>query len=176
MNMFSDPLKIIDQLQISQDAHIADFGCGSGAYTLALAEKKSQAKIYAIDIQKDMLERLHNIAEMKGIHNIHTIWGDIDNLKGSRLRDESIDFVILTNTLFQLEDRKTAILEVGRILKQAGRILVVDWSESFGNIGPKVDHVLGEATAKLLLEENGFLVEKEIEAGEHHYGFIARKI
>ena len=176
MNMFSDPLKIIDQLQISQDAHIADFGCGTGIYSLALARENPLRKIFAIDVKKDMLERLEKIIDSKNLSHLHVIWGDIDEVKGSRLRDNSIDFVILANTLFQLENKKTAIIEIFRILKQGGSLLVVDWSDSFGNIGPKEDHVVNENTAKLLVEENGFLIKNEIEAGAHHYGFVARKI
>ena len=176
MNTFSDPLKIINQLELVGTEHIADFGSGSGAYSLALAKKNPLGKVFAIDIRKEMVEHLGSVAQREGINNLRVIWGDIDEEKGSRLRDGSVDFVFLTNTLFQLEDKKACIIEAKRILKTEGKILIVDWQESFGNIGPHEDHVVSESTARLLVEENGFLFEKDIQAGEHHYGFIARKI
>jgi ubiquinone/menaquinone biosynthesis C-methylase UbiE len=104
------------------------------------------------------------------------VWGDVDEKHGSRLRDNSIDYVFLVNTLFQLEDKKTAIQEIRRVLKTEGKLILVDWSESFGNIGPREDHVVSEETARLLAEENGFIFEKKLEAGEHHYGILARKL
>lgn len=176
MNTFSDPLKIIDQVSISDSAHVADFGCGTGAYSLAIAKKLITGKVFAIDIQKDMIERLANIAKSENIDKLHAVWGDIDEENGSRLRESSIDFVILTNTLFQIEKKKVLLKEAARIMKSDARILIVDWSESFGNIGPKEDHIIGKDTAKLLIEETGFVFEKDIDAGEHHYGFIARKL
>ncbi len=176
MNTFSDPLKIINQLELSGTEHIADFGCGSGAYSLSLAKQLPLGKVFAIDIRKEMVEHVDSIAKREGIANLRVIWGDINEEKGSRLRDGSIDFVILANVLFQLENKKTCFVEMQRILKPEGKVLIVDWQESFGNIGPHEDHVVSESTAKLLAEENRFLFEKDIQAGEHHYGFIVRKV
>lgn len=176
MNTFSDPIKIIEQITISGNAHVADFGCGSGAYSLAIAKKLVTGKIFAIDVRKDMVERLGNIAKSEKIEKLHVVWGDIDEENGSRLRENSVDLVVLTNTLFQVDDKKAVITEAFRILKTEGKLLLIDWSESFGNIGPKDDHIVNEDTAKLLVEEGGFIFKKTIEAGEHHYGFIAHKL
>ncbi len=176
MNTFSDPLKIIKQLNISVDAYVADFGCGTGVYSIAIAKKLITGKVFAIDIQKDMVDRLANIAKSENIDKLYVVWGDIDEENGSRLRGESIDFIILSNTLFQVENKKALLKEAFRVMKSSAQILILDWSESFGNIGPRKDHVVGENTAKLLTEETGFIFEKDISVGEHHYGFIARKL
>lgn len=176
MNTFSDPINIINQVSFSDTAHVADFGCGAGAYSIACAKKIPLGKVFAIDVRKDMIERLANLTESEQLSNLHVVWGDVDEPQGSRLRDASVDLVFITNTLFQVENRGTMIQEAARILKYEGQLVLVDWSESFGNIGPKPDHVIEEHTAKLLLEENGFLVDQTLQAGEHHYGFIARKI
>ncbi len=176
MNTFSNPNKIIEQIVFPRDAHIADFGCGAGAYTIAIARKLKTGKIYAIDVRKDMIERLGNEANTENMNNVHVVWGDVDSKNGSRLRDLSIDLVFLTNTLFQADNKKAMIKEAARVMKHNAQLVLVDWSESFGNIGPAIDHIVGEGTAKLLVEEAGFQVEKKIKVGEHHYGFIARKI
>lgn len=176
MNTFSDPIKIIEQIEIAEDAHVADFGCGSGTYSLAIAKKLLMGKIFAIDVRKKMVERLGNIAKSEGIEKLHVVWGDIDEKNGSRLRENSIDFILLTNTLFQVENKKAVMEEALRVLKPGGKLLIVDWSESFGNIGPKKDSIVTEKTALLLGEETGFIFDKKIEAGEHHYGFIIHKL
>ncbi len=176
MNTFSDPVKIINQINFESDNHIADFGCGAGAYSLGIARKYNTAKIYGIDVRKEMIERLQTEAQLENLSNIHVVWGDVDNENGSRLRNESMDFVIVANTLFQAEDRKAMLVEAARVLKHTGRLVLIDWYESFGNIGPAEDNIVSEDTAKLLSEESGFIFEKELNAGEHHYGFIARKV
>ncbi len=176
MNTFSDPLKIIEQIPLINDTHVADFGCGAGAYSLLLAKKSTVSKIFSIDVQKDMIERLGKIAKSENLHKIHVVWGDVDEENGSRLRSESIDLVLIINTLFQAEKKKQMIEEAYRVLKRDGKLVIIDWSESFGNIGPKEDYIIREETAQLLVEEVGFFIDKKIEAGEHHYGFIAHKI
>ena len=176
MNTFSDPINIINQITFSEDAHIADFGCGAGAYSLLLAKKASMGSVFAIDVRKEMLERLESDAKSKDIHNIHVVWGDIDEKNGSRLREYSMDLIFITNTLFQIEKKKAMFDEAVRVMKPNARIIIVDWLESFGNIGPMKGHVVNLETAKLLAEESGLFIEKDIDAGEHHYGFIARKV
>jgi ubiquinone/menaquinone biosynthesis C-methylase UbiE len=161
MNTFSDPLKIIEQIPFPPDSHIADFGCGAGAYSLLLAEKAEVSKIFSIDVRKEMIERLGNIARSEQLHKIHVVWGDVDEENGSRLRSGSVDVVLIINTLFQAEKKKQMIEEAFRVLKRDGKLVIVDWSESFGNIGPKEDHVIKEDTAKLLVEEVGFFVDKK---------------
>lgn len=180
MNTFSDPRAIVTQLDITSGQQVADLGAGSGAYSLALAEKfktrGAAIDIFAVEVQKRMVERLGSEAEQRAITTIHPIWGDIEEEKGTKLRHESIDWVFIMNTLFIVEHRKGLLREAHRILKSGGRLVVVDWSESFGGIGPKEDQVIKESTAKLLVEEAGFIFEHSVDVGEHHYGFIARKL
>ena len=178
MNTFSDPHKIIAQLDITPNLHIADLGSGSGSYVLELGKKlkgSASAKVFAVDVQKELLNRIKQHAEDQHLNSIHIIWGDIEEEHGSRLRHDSIDMVIIANTLFQVENKVGLIKEARRILKPGGKLVLVDWSESFGNIGPKNSKVISEETAKLLCEEHGFSFDRTLEAGEHHYGFVTRK-
>jgi len=178
MNTFSDPRKIIEQLSVLPGQKIADFGVGSGAYALTLAENtksSDESVIYAVDVQKDLLDKLAKEAVDKKLPNIHTVWGDVESEHGSRLRDESVTWVLLTNLLFQVEDRATVLKEAFRVLARGGSLLVVDWSESFGNIGPHADQVLDEISARNLVESSGFTIDRPISVGEHHYGFVAVK-
>lgn len=175
MNTFSDPQTIVGQLDIIGGHHIADLGAGSGAYTLALAERfknNNDTKVFAIDVQKDLLDRLESEAQNRGLTSVHGVWGNIEETKGTRLRDASIDMVIVANTLFQVEHKQGIMQEVKRILKPEGQLVIIDWSESFGNIGPKADHIISESSAKSLCEEAGFVFRKNIQVGDHHYGFV----
>lgn len=178
MNTFSDPRVIIDQLPIFSGQKVADFGAGNGAYTFVLADKvqggSNEGAVYAIDVLENMVDQLHKEARERNLPIVHPIWGDLESEKGSKLRDNSIQAVVIANTLFQAEHPDRLIKEARRILTPQGVLIVIDWQESFGNIGPKEDHVVTEKAAQTLVEEHGFLIDKSISAGEHHYGFIAR--
>ena len=79
------------------------------------------------------------------------------------------------NTLFQFENRVVALKEIGRVIRKGGSLFVVDWSESFGGMGPHYSQVLGEADAKKLLTANGYTYERDFPAGDHHYGLVFKK-
>ena len=175
--MFSDPQKIIEQCSIQAGMEIADFGSGSGFYTVAGAKALiSTGRVYAIDAQKDLLTKLKNNTAREGLYNVEVIWGDIGKVGGTHLRENSIDLVFVCNVIFQVEDKSSLILEVKRVLKSGGRVLLVDWSDSFGGIGPKADVVFKKETALDMFEKNGFHMDREVLAGAHHYGIIFKKL
>ena len=108
---------------------------------------------------------------MYQVFNIKTMLGDIE--MGVKFKDEFVDFVVLTNMLFQTDDREAVINETKRILKPGGIILIVDWNKDA--IGDKTGRISKEE-AEDLLEGKGFKTEKEFSAGNFHWGLLLRKI
>lgn len=175
--MFSDPVKNIEQCGIQAGMDIADFGSGSGFYALAASKAlMSTGRVYAIDAQKDLLTKLKNHATREGQYNIEVVWGDIEKINGTKLRESSIDLVLICNLFFQIEEKENTIKEAIRILKPKGKILFVDWSDSYGGIGPKPKSVFKKDKAIPLFEKFGFHLDREISAGAHHYGLIFKKM
>jgi len=175
--VFSDPKKNIYQMGITEGMHVADFGSGSGHYTLMASKLVGdKGRVYAIDIQSDLLKKVKNLSRDEHRDNIETIPGDIDEIGGSMLSDGIIDIVILSNVLFQLEKKENTAKEIKRVLKSSGRVIVIDWTGSFGGIGPQQKDVVGSERAKELFEREGFVYEKSFNAGEHHYGLIFKRI
>lgn len=174
--MFSDPRNNLEQLGISDGTIIADLGSGSGFYSMEAARMVAPlGKVYAIDVQRDMLERLKREAQKLHIRNIDIVHGDLERMGGTKIRENLCDVALVSNVLFMIEDKKTFLQEVRRILKPKGRILIVDWSASFSHMGPHPDHVVYKDATLIMLKEAGFSFEREIRAGAHHYGIIARK-
>ncbi len=173
---FSDPVHNVRQFNVRTNDYVADLGAGPGAYTLALADRIGEkGKVYAIDLNHNLLLRLKNEARRKKLHHVDIIVGDLENKRGTKLKSNSLDAAIIANVLFFLDDKKAVFEEAHRILKDDGRLLVVDWRDSYGGIGPSQEHVVSEREARTLLHETGFEVVKEIEAGSHHYGMITKK-
>ena len=173
---FLDPQHNIKQLNLDKGMIIADLGSGSGFYTVEAAKiVGSEGRVYAVDVQKDLLDKIKHSAELEGVYNIEVIWGDLDKIGGSKLSNMSVDVVIVSNILFQLEERDNFLSEIKRILKPNGRVLVVDWTDSFGGLGPTPDAIFSEQQAEELFVKNGFKIDKKIEAGDNHYGIIFRQ-
>ncbi len=152
---------------------VVDVGAGSGYYTLEVAKKVgSGGRVYAVDVQKDILERIKNSGATIGLHNIEVIWANAEKIGGTKLREASADRVIVSNILFQIEKPEDLALEMRRILKQNGKMLVVDWAEQT-EISPK--KVVTAANAQLLFEKAHFILEESFDAGDHHYGLVFKK-
>ncbi|QSH39645.1 class I SAM-dependent methyltransferase [Candidatus Kaiserbacteria bacterium] len=173
---FSDPKKNVKRLGFREGMKVADFGSGSGAYTLALVDVVGQTGVvYSVDIQKDLLTRTQNAAVQKGYENIEIVWGDIESVDGVKLKDGLLDGVLLSNTLFQVDDKINTIKEAYRVLKPGGILAIIDWNESYGGIGPPEQLILTPAEANLICNDNGFVAKGTFDAGEHHYGLLFKK-
>lgn len=171
--MFSNPEKNIAQLGLREGMIVADFGAGLGLYSKFASQKVGDnGKVYAIEVQKNLVKKLEDEIKIWEISNITVIWGDIEIKDGTKIADDSVNVVIISNVLFQSEDKLGIADEAKRVLKKDGKVLVVDWSESFGGMGPSLDHVINEDKAKQLFSQRGFKFVKNIVVSDHHYGII----
>jgi len=168
---FLNPSEVLKQLKLKKNMVAADFGSGSGGWAIPLAKKLEEGKVYAIDILEEPLSALRAKTKSEKIFNIETIKSDVE--KGSKLFNESCDFVLMTNLLFQCEDKKKVIEEGKRVLKPGGKILVVDWKLD-ASLGPKESRVSAEEVKKIA-KELDLKLEKEFEAGSYHYGLVFLK-
>lgn len=173
--MFLNPADTIKPLLIREDWHVADLGAGSGEYALAVAKCVPAGKVYAIDINREILPFIKTKVLSHGHQNIEVIWGDIDRPGGTNVGDASMDAVIVANTFFQIQDKNSAVQEINRILKPGGKVLFVDWAGSFGNVGPREEDVVPPAAAKDFFEKSGLAYKEDVPAGEYHYGIIFTK-
>jgi ubiquinone/menaquinone biosynthesis C-methylase UbiE len=173
--MFSDPKDNVSQFSLNHGDVVADFGAGSGFYTLAISDAVgSNGKVYAIDVQKDLLLKIKNLANAQHRTNIDVIWADLEHVGGTKLRSMSLDAVVAANIFFQFENKENPCLEIKRILKKNGRVLIVDWASSLGGAGPMGTSIFSADKTKDLFIKGGFEFDREISAGAQHYGLIFR--
>jgi ubiquinone/menaquinone biosynthesis C-methylase UbiE len=156
---------------------VADLGCGAGNYAIPAAKMVgTTGNVFAVDVQQDLLTRLKTEAMQANVHSsIDVVWGDIDEVEGSTLRPDSVDRVLLANILFQVEKNEALITEAYRIAKRGSLTLLIDWTDSFGGLGPQGSHIVPAHTARELCESVGFTFVRDISAGDHHYGMVFKK-
>lgn len=170
---FSDPKSNVLQLGLRDGMRLADLGTGTGHYALAAAAAVgNDGRVYAIDVHEAILQHVKDAAQTRGLRNIETIWGNIEKVGGTKLKEQTLDAAILSNTLFQVEHKDTLITEIKRVLKPGGRLLVIDWAGAYGGMGPKPDHVVSEHAAEELFITTGFHKLKDFRAGPHHYAIV----
>lgn len=171
------PEVVISQFHVREGDVVADFGAGSGFFIGALQDAVGQTgRVYACEIQRGLVDKLGNLVRTKGYANVDVLWSDLEAAGGTKLPDGTLDVGILVNTLFQLEDKATAAHEIRRTIRPGGKCIVVDWTESFAGLGPATDMVVSQVEAISLMEANGFVLDREFPAGDHHYGLAFRAI
>ncbi len=130
---------------------VADIGCGSGYYTLALAERVGpEGKVYAVDLNEKAIRNLEKKADMLGYRNIEAHSSSATEL--SFIKDGSIDFVLANGLLCVMSgNRDLAVNEIKRIMKPDGKVYL-----SLGS-PPPLGHVNRGEWEKIL---EGFGVER----------------
>lgn len=168
--MFSDPASNLAKLGLNDGMRVVDLGAGSGFYTFEAAKKVgANGRVYAVDVQKDLLERLRSVGASQGLRNIEVIWGNIEKIGGTKVKEALADRVIASNVLFQIAKPDDFVLEVKRILKPGGKVLVVDWS-GVTPLSPK--NIVTDIQVQTLFEKVGFKLDQSFMAGDHHYGMV----
>jgi len=171
MPEFLNPEKVLSQLNLREDMIAADFGCGAGGWAIPLAKKLSAGLVYAVDILSEPLSVLKSKAQLAKVSNIRTILADVSNIK--EILERTCDLVLMTNLLFQCEDKKKVLEEGKRVLKDNGLILVVDWKKE-ARLNSEQPYVAPEEIKKLA-QEIGLQVAQELDISPSHYAIILKK-
>lgn len=171
-----DPQSVLDQLNLSEGIKVADFGCGAGYFSLAAAKKIGQDGIvYSFDILPEKLESVESQARQAGVSNIIIKRADLEKTNGSGLDDESADWVIMKDMLFQNKDKQNILAEAERVLRKKGSALVIEWDSRNFSIGPKPELRVSKEDMIRMAREKGLRLIKEIQAGDFHYGMVFEK-
>jgi ubiquinone/menaquinone biosynthesis C-methylase UbiE len=173
MNGFVNPEEVLSQLELQKEMIAADFGSGSGGWVIPLAKKLEDGKVCAIDVLEEPLSALKSKAKIEKISNIETIRANIEAKEGSGLKENLLDLVLMTNILFEVENKKAIFDEAKRVLKKNGKILVVDWKPESA-VGPKEKRISPEELKKVA-KNAGLTLEKDFQAGDYHYGLVFTK-
>ena len=116
-DFFLPCMDILKEVGIKPGFHVLDYGCGPGSYVIPLAELLGKSgKIYALDIHPLAIQRVQNIASKKQLTDVKTICSDCK----TGLPDNSIDVVLLYDTLHVLSDPDRVLEELHRVLKPDG--------------------------------------------------------
>ena len=149
------PAKLIERSGIRQGMTVVDLGCGSGAFTPFVARVVGKrGKVYAVDIQPEMLRQLErelSKPEYQNIKNIELRQADAHALP---FEDGTIDLVYMVTVLQEIPDRGRALREVKRILKPGGTLAVTE-------LLPDPDYPWRSTTIKICQRE-GFVFDESI--------------
>lgn len=128
------PDQIMDALAIADGSVVADIGAGAGWFTMRLARRVGpNGRVYAQDVQRQMLEAIRRRVAREGLRNVETRlgMGSLPNLP-----ERSLDAVLVVDVYPEVEDRVTFLRNLAAALKPGGRIGIVNYKPGRGGPGP----------------------------------------
>lgn len=149
---------------------VADLGCGNGFFTLPLAEKVGpHGTVYAVDVSPEMLDKLRD----RGVpDNVQIL---LSGEEAVPLETDSVDLAVASNMLHEVGNRPGYLLEIRRILRESGRLWVLDWLPLDEPQGPPKHHRLAPEVLEQDLRQAGFDVLWRKNMPPSHYHILAQK-
>ena len=168
---------LAEVLQVGAGARLADFGCCATAINTLTAAKLvgEKGQVFAVDILKNVLSSVASHAVHEGLVNIKTVWADLEIPGSTKLAEESVDFVLMVNILFQAKDPKVILAEARRVLKFGGLALIVEWRTRAEGLGPEPARRIDEEKMRALAAAAQLTIAKTAPVGQYHYGLVVTK-
>lgn len=172
-----DPNFVLQKVGVREKMQTADLGCGAvGHFVFPLARLVGKdGKVYAVDIQKNILENIEKRADLENFQNVICVWTDLERYGAAKIESGSLDIVFLINILFQNKDRVTIMKEAARLLKIGGKLAVIDWMLTDAPFGPPVEGRVDPAWVEKEADKIGLRLLQRFSAGKYHYGLVFEK-
>ena len=150
--LMQPPARIIADSGIKPGMRVLEIGCGSGAFTIDAARAAGQTgKVYALDIQEDMLSKLRaklSRPENSEIRNVELIKKSAYELP---FEDDSLDIVFIVTVFQEIPDKQRVLYEIKRVLRPGGILAVSEFL-------PDPDYPWKSTTRKMISNE-GFVID-----------------
>ncbi len=161
------------QLQIKPGMTVCDMGSGDGYHTLWLATQVTgTGKVYAVDIQQEMLDKLEVRAKARGLHNIVPVRGKPwDPL----LPPASQDLILLVDVYHEFSYPEQMLLAIRAALTEHGRLALVECRSEDPDVPIKPEHKMSKEQILKEIPPLGFkLVQEFDELPWQHLMFFER--
>jgi SAM-dependent methyltransferase len=157
-----EPDTALDAIKIDKGATVADVGAGSGYMTVKLARRVGPAgKVYANDIQPQMLLLLRQRLAREKLTNVETVLGTNDDPK---LPASAIDLILMVDVYHELQQPQAMLRHMRDALKPGGRLVLLEYRKEDPAIPIRPEHKMSVAEARLEVEAEGFTLSRVDEA------------
>jgi ubiquinone/menaquinone biosynthesis C-methylase UbiE len=130
------PEEVMDALGIADGAHVADLGAGGGYFTIRLARRVGpNGKVYAEDVQDEMLGSIKRRIEREQLTNVETVKGTFDD----PMLPPGLDAVLIVDTFNAFERPVTVLQHVRDSLKPGGRVGIIEYTREGHGPGPAME-------------------------------------
>ena len=155
------PSKAIAALGLRPGQVVADIGAGSGYYAVRLSRAVGRnGRVYATDIQPEMLALLKKKIDSDSLTNIELVLGTEAE---TRLPNGAVDLALMVDVYHELAEPQAFLQSVRRALKKDGRLVLIEFRKEDPRVPIREEHKMSIAEARLELEAAGFTFDRVID-------------
>jgi ubiquinone/menaquinone biosynthesis C-methylase UbiE len=156
-----DCASMLKALNIQPGQNICDMGCGNGFYTLQLATQVGdKGKVYAVDIQSEMIRLLQDRAKQAKVTNIEPIHSTVID---PQLPDGKIDLILCVDVYHEFSHPEQMLAAMRKSLSPQGKLVLVEFRKEDPNVPIKEEHKMSKEQVLKELEPNGFKLVSEFD-------------
>ena len=153
-----NPDLAVSLLGLKPGMTVADIGAGVGYYSFRFAAKVGPSgKVFATDLQPEMLRLLRQRLDRAKIANIEPVLGSETE---SKLPDESIDMVVLVDVYHEFSEPRKMLASIRKALKPDGRLVLLEFRKEDPRVPIREEHKMSVAVVKQELAADGFALDK----------------
>ncbi|MDQ2948510.1 MAG: class I SAM-dependent methyltransferase [Acidobacteriota bacterium] len=168
------PSSAIDSLGIKKGMNVADIGAGTGYFSFRLARRVGPSgRVYANDIQPEMLDRIREKAHAEGVTNVEAVLGGEADPK---LPLGKMDIVIMVDVYHELSQPQEMLQRIRASLKPDGRLILLEYRKEDPAIPIRPDHKMSIPEVKTEVEAEGFKMDKVLETLPRQHIFFFKKL
>ena len=150
---------LLKNLNLKSGMHVADIGAGSGYYTSLIAKRIGNGKVYAVDVEPQMILFLNERIKEEKLSNVITVLG---SEKSTALPSSSIDMMLLVDVYHEFSFPYEMGQSMYNALKPEGHLVLVEFRSEDETVPIKTIHKMSEAQSVKELKAVGFRLEKNI--------------
>jgi|AGTN01.1.fsa_nt_gi Methylase involved in ubiquinone/menaquinone biosynthesis len=161
------PEKVVSALNVEPKQIVADIGAGTGYFSFRIAKSQPEAKVYAADVEKEMVDYLTKVVKERAIPNVIPF-----QIKpGTPDLPERIDLALVVDTYHHIDDRVSYFSELRSRLRPDGRVAIIDFTMDSPEGPPRKHRILKEDLVKEL-SAAGFCLDNEVDELPYQYFLI----
>lgn len=167
-----DPFVAISFMPIDPYEHVADIGCGPGYFSIPLSKYLIHGKLYALDIDEEMLDTLRFRVADANLGNVEILrCGPTD----FPVPSESLDGAFLAFVTHQSDDRAAFLEAVKDLLKPRGWCVILEWYRKEIDSGTPLEARIDPQEVEMLSREAGYRFQWWRDLNGNQYMALLRK-
>ena len=151
--------RIVESIKLSPTTIVADVGAGTGYYTFRIAPKVPQGKVFAVELQDELIDILNKKIRDSAIRNVEVIKADTFN---THLPVNKIDVAIMVDVYHELFYPREVLKSINAALKPDGKLILVEYRGEDPAIQIKPLHKTTFKQLSKELKANGFVVDRRV--------------